>query len=83
MVRSGSRASSRKTAVASKPMKLAIANITAIPIAPELICVGDRNAVERPWAPPWTVTTASSTSTMAISARSSTPSTRLESSMCR
>ena len=84
IVRCGSRASSRNTAVASNPMKLAIANMIAMPTAPEKIWPGSNAAVESPSGPPpWTITTTSSTTTIAISASSSTPSTRLESSMWR
>ena len=86
MVRCGSRASSRNTAVASKPMKDAMANMIAMPSEPETTWPGCSRAVEtadRVEAPPRPITTASNTSTMATSAISSAPSTLLLSSMLR
>ena len=85
MVRWGSRASLRNTAVASKPRNDAIANMIAMPSEPDTTCDGWTSAVDRPSAepPPRPMTTTSSTSTIATSAISSVPRTRLDSSMCR
>ena len=84
MVRSGFFASSRNTAVASKPMKLRIANRIAKPGAPDTICAGVKMPVEKPSGPPPAKTTAaSSASTMSTSATSSTASTRPESSILK
>ncbi len=58
-VRSGSRASSRKTAVASKPRKPAMANMIPMPGDPEPISEGCSGAVDSPESPPRTVTTRS------------------------
>jgi hypothetical protein len=66
-------------------MNDAIANMIAMPSAPDTTCPGCRNAVDRPSGepPPRPTTTASNTSTIATSASSSTPSTRPDSSMRR
>ena len=84
MVRSGSRASSRKIAVASKPMNPAMANIRPRPGEPERISDGWNIAVDRPSGPPPLPTTnTSSSSTIPTSAISRTASTLLDSSMRR
>jgi hypothetical protein len=83
MVRSGRRASSRKTAVASKPMNPANAIIRPTPGAPEAMLAGSNGARDSPSGPPSTTTAAASASTMPISATSTTPSTLELSSTCR
>ncbi len=83
MVRSGSRASSRNTAVASNPMNPVSANSTAIPRTPSVKTPGVNDANVSPAGPGSVTITRSSSTTMLISHTSATPSTLALSSMCR
>ena len=83
MVRLGFLASSRKIAVASKPMNAAIANMSPTPGAPDTMFTGSNGASESPSGPPDATIATTSASTMRISPMSRTPSTFELSSMCR
>ena len=83
MVLSGSFASERKTVVASKPMKPAIAIIRPMPIDPENMFSGRKGSALSPSAPPLPVTKTSMSTTMAISAMSRMPRAFELSSMLR
>ena len=84
MVRSGSRASCRNTAVASKPMKQSAAHMMPVAGDPwSNACVGDSGLKLTPSAPPWTRIATPRRPTTAASRTSRTDSTLELSSMSR
>ena len=83
IVRSGSRASSRNTAVASKPMNPVRANRTAMPRLPLVNTSGRNESRVRPDGPGLATITRSRMTTMPISRASATPSTLALRSMWR
>jgi hypothetical protein len=83
MVRSGERASSRNTAVASKPMNPVRENSTATLMPGVKTFSGANELSTGPSAPPEEKTTTSRMTMTVISSTSATPRTRAPSSMCR